>query len=120
MLTASRPEAQKRLICTPAALEIPAGLERGHLGQHGALVAHGRHHPHHHVVHLGRVELVALLQVGQQTGQQVDGLDLVQAAVFLAFAAWVRMASNTNASVMGVSPESNFLKYIAFYQAIAL
>jgi hypothetical protein len=38
-------------------------------------------------------KVVAPLQLGQHAGQQVDGLDLVQAAVLLAFATGVRMAS---------------------------
>jgi hypothetical protein len=69
------------------ALEVPAGLQRRHLGQHRALFAHGRDDAHDDVVHLRGVEVVAALQLGQQTGQQVDRLDLVQAAVLLALAA---------------------------------
>ena len=68
--------------------EVPPGLERRYLGDHRALLANWRDHSHHHVVHLRGVEVVALLQCGQHAGQQVDGFDLVQAAVFLALAAW--------------------------------
>jgi hypothetical protein len=66
---------------------IPAGLERRDLGDHRALFADGRDHAHDDVVHLARVEIVAALQLAQHAGQQVDGLDFVQAAVFLALAA---------------------------------
>ena len=71
----------------PCAAKVPARLECGHLGYYAALFAHGRHHAHHHVVHLRGIKLVALLQVGQQTCEQVDGLDFKQAAVFFALAA---------------------------------
>ena len=68
-------------------LHVPAGLQRRRLGDHRALLADGRDDAHHHVVELGRIEAVALLQLRQQAGEQVDGLDLVQAAVLLALAA---------------------------------
>jgi hypothetical protein len=86
MFTASRPEAQKRLICTPEQRKSHPALSAATFGDHAALFAHGRHHAHHHVVHLRCIKLVALLQVGQQTRKQVDGLNLVQAAVFFALA----------------------------------
>ena len=69
------------------AAEVPAGLQRRDLGDHRALLADRRDHAHHHVVDLAGVEVVAPLQFGQHAGQQVDGLDLVQAAVLLALAA---------------------------------
>jgi len=67
--------------------EVPAGLDRRHLGQHRTLFAHRRDDAHDDVVHRGGVEAVALLQLGQQAGEQRDRLDLVQAAVFFALAA---------------------------------
>ena len=69
------------------AAPVPARLERRHLGNHRALLADGRDHAHHHVINRSRVQVVAFLKFGQQAGQQVDRLDLVQAAVFLALAA---------------------------------
>jgi len=68
--------------------KVPARLERRHFCNDRALFAHRRDHAHHHVIDRGSVKAVAPLQLGQHTGQQVDGLDFVQAAVFFAFAAW--------------------------------
>ena len=50
-----------------SALKVPTGLERCHLGDHAALLAYGRDHAHHHIVHHGGIKLVALLQVAEQT-----------------------------------------------------
>ena len=67
--------------------EIPACFQRGHLGNHRALLPHGRDHAHDHIVYFGRVEVIAALQLAQHARQQVDGLYLIQAAVFFSFAA---------------------------------
>jgi hypothetical protein len=51
------------------------------------LLADGRDDAHDDVVERRRIEAVALLQLDEQAGEQVDRLDLVQAAVLLALAA---------------------------------
>src|SRR6185369_4371008 len=68
------------------AAEVPAGLQRRHLGNHRALLADRRNHAHHHVIDLRGVEIVAALQFSEHAGEEVDRLDFVQAAIFLALA----------------------------------
>ena len=57
--TASRPEAQKRLICTPATRVAVAGDERRRAGDVAAGLADRIDAAEHHVVDQRRVELVA-------------------------------------------------------------
>ena len=66
--------------------KVPARLEQRRFGHHCALVANGRDATHHHVVNLGRIETMAQAQLFKQTAEQIDRFDLVQAAVFFAFA----------------------------------
>jgi hypothetical protein len=68
-------------------LDVPAGLERRRLRDHRALLADRRDDAHDDVVERRGVEAVALLQLDEEAGEQVDRLDLVQAAVLLALAA---------------------------------
>src|SRR5262249_35564469 len=68
-------------------LDVPAGLERRRLRDHRALLADRRDDAHDDVVQRGGGEAMALLQLDEEAGEQVDRLDLVQAAVLLALAA---------------------------------
>ena len=87
MFTASRPEAQKRLICTPATLTSQPALSAAVLAITEPCSPTGETTPMTTSSSARRVEAVALLQLDEQAGQQVDRLDLVQAAVLLALAA---------------------------------
>ena len=66
--------------------KVPARFEQGCFGQHRALVAYGGDAAHDHVVNLGRIKVMALAQLFKQAAEQIDRFDLVQAAVFFAFA----------------------------------
>jgi hypothetical protein len=68
-------------------MPVPARRERSGLGDARALLADRRHATHDHVVDLRGIEVVALLQLLQHSGQQRDRLHLVQRAVLLALAA---------------------------------
>ena len=87
-LTASRPEAQKRLSCTPATVSGRPGLDRRGLGDVRALVADRRDAAEHDVVDARGVEfLVADERLVHQADDEVDRLGAVQRAVELALAA---------------------------------
>jgi hypothetical protein len=66
---------------------VPVGILHDHLGHVGALLPHRGDTTHDHVVHVGRIQVVARLQGAQQAGPQVDGFYLVQAATGLSLAA---------------------------------
>ena len=86
-LTASRPEAQNRLSCTPRVGLGVAGRERGGLGDVAALVADRGDHAEHHVVDArrGRSRRCAC-GPRRAADHQVDRLHLVEGAVLLALA----------------------------------
>ena len=65
---------------------VPAG--GGSVLQVGALLAHWGYATQYHVVHQAGVEIIALLQSGQQVVQQPNWSGLVQATVFFTFAPW--------------------------------
>ena len=83
------------------------GLDRGGLGDVGALVADRGDTPEHDVVDAVRVEVrVAAQQLVHQADDQVDRLGRVQGAVDLPRPRGVRIASKTRASVAGMSDGS--------------
>ena len=67
---------------------VPAGCQRSGFGDVGALVTDRGDAAKHHIVDVYGIEIViALGQRLHQAGEQSDRFDLVQGAVFLAFAA---------------------------------
>ena len=87
MFTAVRPEAQKRLSCTPPVGLRQARREHQRPGDVRALVADGRDDAEHHVIDpLGIQVRVALLECIHQADEQRQGLGAVQRAL-LALAA---------------------------------
>ena len=79
MFTASSPEAQNRLSCTPGDRVGQAGGERGGPGDVAALVADRGDDAEHDVVDRGRVERrEAAAHLVDQADDQRDRLDLVQ------------------------------------------
>ncbi len=87
MFTASRPEAQKRLICMPATFTSQPAFSAAVLAITEPCSPTGETTPITTSSSCGRIEGVPLLQLDEQAGEQVDRLDLVQAAVLLALAA---------------------------------
>ena len=65
---------------------VPTGIEDGGAGNICALVADGRDAAKHHVVHLGGVQVVALLQFLQEGAQQFNRGDFVKRAILFALA----------------------------------
>jgi hypothetical protein len=58
VLTASSPDAQKRLSLHPRHVHIPAGVERGRARNVAALLADRRDAAEHNIVNLGRLQVV--------------------------------------------------------------
>ena len=67
-------------------VERPAGVERGHAGDVHGVVAAARAAAHDHVVDVGGVEAVALLQGVEHLGQDPLGVDGVEGTRLLALA----------------------------------
>nr|BFE70844.1 hypothetical protein GCM10020092_041450 [Actinoplanes digitatis] len=79
VLTASSPEAQKRLSCTPPTWSGRLSQQRRGAGQVAALLADGRDDAHHEVVEpVGVQPGQPLAQGVDQAGDQRDRLDPVQ------------------------------------------
>src|SRR5471032_1388961 len=83
--TASRPEAQKRLICTPATLMSQSATSAAVLAMSAPWSPTGVTQPST-MSSTWRVSVAALCQRGEQTRHQVYRLDAMQGAVGLAFA----------------------------------
>ena len=107
MFTASSPEAQKRLSCTPEARIVPAGGERGGLGDAAALLAHRRDAAHDHVVHLRGVEVVALCSSFSTPVSSEIGFTSCSEPLDLPRPRGVRIASKTIASAIALPPPCN-------------
>src|SRR5262245_2238092 len=87
-LTASRPEAQKRLIWTPGTPSPIACRERRHARDIAARLADRIDTTKYHVVDERRVEVVALLYRCQRVRRQIERGHLMQRAIRLAAPSW--------------------------------
>ena len=87
MFTASRPEAQKRLICTPATCTSQPALSAAVLAITEPCSPTGETTPITTSSSAAGSKSWRFCSFDQQAGQQIDRLDLVQAAVLLALAA---------------------------------
>ena len=76
--TASRPEAQKRLICTPGTPLPKPATERRHAGNVAARFADRIDATEDHVVDQRGVETVALLHRREHMGGEIERRHLVQ------------------------------------------
>ena len=86
-LTASRPEAQKRLICMPGNAVAIAGDERRGARDIAAGFADRIDAAQHHVIDQSGIEIVAALDGAERLAREIERGHFVQRAVLLAAAA---------------------------------
>ena len=103
--TASRPEAQKRLSCTPAHVKSQPALSAATLGMHRALLAHGRDaRPCTTSSTCAVSKSLRRCSSVSRPASRLTGLTSYRLPSFLPLPRGVRMASKTNASLMGWFP----------------
>jgi hypothetical protein len=93
MFTASRPEAQKRLSCTPAQRKSQPALSAATLAMTEPCSPIGRHHTHHHVVHLAVSKSLRCCSSPSTPASRLTGLTSCRLPSFLPLPRGVRMAS---------------------------